>query len=407
MSTTVIPLLIVEDNPMYAEILQRLLPTLDPDLQFDTRWVDTAEKADQELATTAYELVLLDYKLPGANGLEVLGRIRQMPAERQPAVIMLTGMGNETIAVEAMKNGAKDYLAKDHLDVPSLLRALLGARERKHLEQQVAGYTRELRRRNEEIQADLVMAREIQQALLPNRYPRFPAGADSETTRLVFTHRYQPTSSVGGDFFDVLALSDTLAGVFIGDVMGHGVRAALVTAILRALVGELLPQARDPGLFLTKMNERLLRLLIQTRMPMFVSAFYLVADTTRGELRYAAAGHPDPLLVSRQLRTAQRLHNRAHGPGPALGVFADSVYATGLVNLQPRDLVMLFTDGLYEVEGANEDHFGQDRLLELVQSQPERPTGELFDALLAALNTFSTSGGFHDDVCLVGMEYRG
>src|SRR5438034_1967036 len=113
-----IPLLIVEDSPVYAEILQRLLPTLGADLNFAPHWVDTAEKALDEIRRTAYELVLLDYKLPGADGLTVLAHIRGLPQDQQPAVIRLTGMGREEIAVEAMKSGAKDYLPKDCLDVP-------------------------------------------------------------------------------------------------------------------------------------------------------------------------------------------------------------------------------------------------------------------------------------------------
>src|ERR1700722_19753286 len=92
------PLLVVEDSPVYAETLQRLLPTLGADLQFATKWVDTAEKAIKEISRTDYTLVLLDYKLPGADGLAVLTHIRRLPFPRQPAVIVLTGMGNEAVA---------------------------------------------------------------------------------------------------------------------------------------------------------------------------------------------------------------------------------------------------------------------------------------------------------------------
>ena len=104
------PLLVVEDSSVYAEILQRLLPALGAEMRFAPKWVDTAERAIEEIAKTNYALVLLDYKLPGADGMTVLAHIRSLPVLRQPAVIMLTGMGNEAIAVEAMKRGAKDYL---------------------------------------------------------------------------------------------------------------------------------------------------------------------------------------------------------------------------------------------------------------------------------------------------------
>src|SRR5262249_50874489 len=81
----------------------------------------------------------------------------------------------------------------------------------------------ELRIKNEQMEEDLRMAREIQQAIIPQQYPTFPKSADPRDSMLRFCHRYRPTGAVGGDFFNVRALSDTKAGVFICDVMGHGV----------------------------------------------------------------------------------------------------------------------------------------------------------------------------------------
>ncbi len=399
-----IPLLIVEDNPVYAEILQRLLPTLGGELRFASKWVDTAEKALEEIKSDHYELVLLDYKLPGADGLSVMAHIRGLPKGRQPAVVMLTGMGNEAVAVEAMKSGAMDYLAKDYLDVPSLIRAITTALERKRLEEQVARYTTELREKNAQMEADLNMAHELQQALLPHQYPSFPRTGAPKESALRFSHRYQPTEKVGGDFFDVLALSDTEAGVFICDVMGHGVRAALVTAIIRALVEELTPLASDPGQFLTHINRELLAILKQTRAPLFASAFYLVADAGRGQLRYATAGHPAPFLLRRGAGVVEPLRNNACKPGPALAVFDDTVYTTGETRLATRDFVMLFTDGLYEVLNDNEEEYGQERLLEAVRRRIELPPTQLFDELIDDIRGFAGNREFLDDVCIVSVE---
>lgn len=390
-----LPLLIVEDNPVYAEILQSLLPTLGSDFQFAVKWVDTAEKAQEEIKTTAYELVLLDYKLPGADGLTVLAYIRSLPAAQQPAVIMLTGMGREEIAVEAMKRGAKDYLPKDALDVPSLVRAISGALERRTLEAQLARYTEELRQRNAEMQADLNLAREVQEAFLPQSYPKFNGA-------LEFHHLYLPTATVGGDFFDVLSLSDSAAGVFICDVMGHGVRAALVTAILRGLVEELKPVAVNPGEYLTGINRGLVSILRQTKMPMFASAFYLIADAGRGEIRFANAGHPYPFHVQRGRGTVEALR----GEGPALGVFEDSKYAETKCALSARDMIVLFTDGIYEVDGKNDEQYGPDRLLQAVQKRSEKSPAQLFDELLKEVTEHAGGAPFIDDVCLVGIEAK-
>src|SRR5207247_11184856 len=135
------------------------------------------------------------------------------------------------------------------------------------LETPLARRTEELQQRNTEMQQDLDLAREVQEAFLPQQYPTFPAGAASTESTLLFHHRYLPTATVGGDFFDVLPLSDTEAGVFICDVMGHGVRAALVTAIIRGLVEELRPLAVDPGESLTGITRRLISILRHTKLP--------------------------------------------------------------------------------------------------------------------------------------------
>ena len=115
---------------------------------------------------------------------------------------------------------------------------------------------------------------------------------------------HAPVSSrrarVGGDFFAVSALSENEAGVFICDVAGHGVRSALVTAMIRALAEELKPLATDPGQFLSKLNSDLHAILKHTGTPMLTTAFYLVADWTTGPMRYANAGHPKPLHVRRE-----------------------------------------------------------------------------------------------------------
>jgi sigma-B regulation protein RsbU (phosphoserine phosphatase) len=397
-------LLIVEDSPVYAEILLRLLPSLGAELQFETQWVDSAEKGMEQLQARRYEVVLLDYRLPGADGLAVLGQIRSLPREIQPAVIMLTGMGNEEVAVEAMKNGASDYLPKDNLDVPSLIRAITSALERRRLEKQVARYTEELRVKNQELEADLNMAHEIQQALLPDRYPTLPRGVAPEQSSLRFCHRYQPTSAVGGDFLDVFALSDTQAGIFICDVVGHGVRAALVTAIVRALVEESIPMGQDAGHFLTHINRRLLAILQKTRAPMFATAAYLVADVGRGDLQYALAGHPSPLHVKRRAERVEMLDFDQQPSGPALGVFEEGEFPAAKTTLAEGDLVMLYTDGLYEVTCQNDEQFGLARLVDTVRAHLKLPCEQLFDELLREIHRQSSTKEFDDDVCLVGME---
>jgi len=212
---------------------------------------------------------------------------------------------------------------------------------------------------------------------------------------------------VGGDFFAVSALSASEAGVFICDVAGHGVRSALVTAMIRALAEELKPVATDPGQFLSKLNSDLHAILKHTGTPMLTTAFYLVADWTTGAMRYANAGHPKPLLIRRSAGRVEPLANAAGHSQPVLGLFENAAYETSEVKLGVKDLLMLFTDGLYEVQDRNNELYSQELLVAGVQQRVELPAPRLFDDLLAEIRRFSGDNGFADDVCLVGLEYAG
>ena len=277
--------------------------------------------------------------------------------------------------------------------------------EKKRAEEKLAALARELREKNEALEQDLEMARELQQAMLPHRYPRFPHHASKEEIAVRFYHFYQPSMSVSGDFFKVLKLSDTSAGIFICDVMGHGVRAALMASTVSALVGQLRDSLGDPGELLSRLN-RALRSTLEyySEAPLFASAFYLLADLEKGELRYANAGHPNPLRVhrARDRTDTHPLNGNKHGP--ALGLFDDAVYPNSQCDLSPHDTLLLFTDGLFEVEGPGGDIYDYRRLLEAVSRRHELPAFQLCHEVIEEVQRFSAGRHFSDDVCLVAME---
>jgi sigma-B regulation protein RsbU (phosphoserine phosphatase) len=279
--------------------------------------------------------------------------------------------------------------------------------ERVEAEEKVAAYSAVLRERNLQMEADLVLAREVQEALLPQQFPSFPPTVPSSRSALRFASRYQPCAMVGGDFLDVLRISDTQAGLFVCDVMGKGVRAALVTAMMRALVEELLPIADSPSRFLAGLNRGLVSILQERQLPMFASAYYVVADSVAGELRFANAGHPTPFYLRPAAGTAEQLRTSDFPPGPVLGVFDNSLYAEGRMPVAPGDRLMLFTDGLYEVVGSNDEEYGQGKLLDAVRQRLDLPMSELFDQLLAEVRAYSASKEFSDDICLLGVEVAG
>lgn len=176
------------------------------------------------------------------------------------------------------------------------------------------------------------------------------------------------------------------------------------TAIMRGLIEELMPAAADPGKFLGEINRSLSAILRRTREPFLATAFYMVADVSNPELRYASAGHPSPFRVQRAAEKAQALKSSDPRHGPALGLFERPAYPTCLCDMAPGDLFLLFTDGIYEVDGPDAEEYGQERLLGSVRRHLRLPTEHLLGVLIQEVREFAGTRDFEDDVCLVAMQ---
>ena len=209
---------------------------------------------------------------------------------------------------------------------------------------------------------------------------------------------------MSGDFFDVLEISDSVAGMFICDAMGHGVRAALVAAIVR----DLLQESKDVWPYseklIDRLNRQLCRSLCHRDSLIFVSAFYAVADLGEGELRYTNAGHPSPLHVPDPQRS--RVPRKLDGfrPGPALGLFEDATYEEHRCVLTARDVFLLFTDGLFEVEGPEGRSSDYPDLMQAVSRRRDLSITEMCRGVIDEFQHFSANQEFSDDMCLVAME---
>jgi phosphoserine phosphatase RsbU/P len=264
--------------------------------------------------------------------------------------------------------------------------------------------TAELEAKNTQLEADLRMAREIQLALLPRDYPILSHFGKSGYSALTFAHCYRPAEAVGGDFFGIFPLSPTRAGIFICDVMGHGLRAALVTAIIRTLLEELRPMMQNPGRFLSALNLQLRAILERVDEPFIATAFYLTVDTATKETQFANAGHPAPVRVRRNERLIEQILPEGGKPGPGLGLFDDVNFKTSRSAFEQNDCILLFTDGLYEVESPAGEQFGLDAVIASLKSHFDLPAEKLFNTLLAEACEFSQKQEFDDDVCIVAVE---
>ncbi|HLP08187.1 MAG TPA: SpoIIE family protein phosphatase [Opitutaceae bacterium] len=263
----------------------------------------------------------------------------------------------------------------------------------------------ELRDRTVEMEADLRMACQIQNVFLTQIHPVFPRGAPVEASALRFAHRYIPAASLGGDFFEIVQLSDTLCVVLVCDVMGHGVRAGLLTALIRGLVGELDERAENPAHVLAEINRGFLPIFRQTGMPVFATVFCGVIDTARQTLAFANAGHPPPLLLASATGKAEPL--ALPNPEPAAGLIDAFAYTCGSRSFRSGDKLLCYTDGVLEAANLDGEIFGIERIMEVAAARASAPGEALIESVVDSVRGFSSREQFEDDICLLAIESTG
>jgi len=259
----------------------------------------------------------------------------------------------------------------------------------------------ELKRANDQIMEDLKMAAKLQKTFLPQSYPSFSDSAGHPLIR--FYHYYEADIDLGGDFCSVYQISDSKAGLLICDVMGHGVRSALVTGIIYVYAEELVRQADSPGDFLTALNQRLAPVLSTEDEYLFVTAAYCTINLESGELSVAVAGHPLPFLIQPRLGKVSLLTGAGEVMGPALAIEPDYAYKSTSVQLEPGDELLMYTDGICEALNSSRDEFGVEHLQATIQDFNNLPLKELVSHIIQAVQQHAGSKKLGDDVCLLGF----
>jgi sigma-B regulation protein RsbU (phosphoserine phosphatase) len=402
MNATPLRLLLIEDNPGDARLLEEMLRDARSS-NFQIAWETRLDNGLARLRQGDIDAAIVDLNLPDAAGIDTV--IRTRAAAPDLPIVVLTSSASDEKAMQALRAGAQDYLVKGWADSELLARTIRYAIERQRTERELARYTRELRARNDQMRSDLQLAHEVQMALLPHDYPVLPAGATPDISAISFHHHYQSASYLAGDFFDIFPITRTAAGVFLCDVMGHGVRAALVTAMVRPLVDEFAGRGGPPGDLLSAINTELCRIFKQAGTTIYATASYLIPDVATGKLLYANAGHPAPLHVRQQSDDVQPLIV-AGKDGPALGLFDDTKFESRAISLAPGDGILMFTDGLFEVQNPAGEEYGLDRLHDFVYRQRRQPMADLIPLLIDDVQQFTVHKVFTDDVCILGMQLR-
>ncbi|MEY3394108.1 MAG: hypothetical protein RL346_344 [Verrucomicrobiota bacterium] len=268
-------------------------------------------------------------------------------------------------------------------------------------QRQATELANELQQKNIAYEEEVKLAHEIQQALATSGYP--PA-ISQHGNQITFSSRYLPISGLAGDFHEIIKLSNNRYGIFICDVMGHGVRAALVVAMLRGLLATQANAKHDTSQFLGKLNSGLTSILKRANVTMFATAFYGIIDLNELSMTYSCAGHPGPIMIGS--RSSRQLCIQRSQKGPALGLIATSAYAIQTIDLADIRRMLLFTDGILEAENPEGEPFMHQRLIEISSCNPQASLDEWLETIIETVLDFSDNHHFDDDVCLLGLEIR-
>lgn len=350
--------------------------------------------------------MLVGYALVHRGILRPLASLREAARAVTDSTRSQLGDGSDDEAVELARLQAEEELRKiESIRTGDQIEALAG--DIGVMTWRVLRYQRELesdvKAKASVIQEDLEMAREFQQALLPSDYPQMPKGA-KHPLRLGFAHYYEPASTVGGDFFDLVELDHGKVAVLIADVMGHGARSALVTAILRSMVRNQAQQLAEPADFLASLNDHLHQLISRSGQEMFVSAFLVVLDPAGKRLSWAVAGHPSPLRARRGSgREPKRLWSESLRQ-PALGLIEAVTYTRHDEELRAGDVFLLYTDGLVEVENPGGEQYGLARLKHAFDQALDGPLAAMPAQVVCQASAFHKAKQYDDDVCVVVVE---
>jgi len=231
---------------------------------------------------------------------------------------------------------------------------------------------------------ELAIGRKVQFALMPQENPKLP-GWDI----WLFT---RPANEVGGDLVDYFFINEKRLSLALGDVVGKGLGAALLTAKLQATLQALAPLSSSYTDLGNQLNTVFCRVDLANR---FVSLIYLELVPDTDEINLLNAGHLPPLILRRSA-----VEELPHG-APALGIHAKAAYKTHHIHLHPGDLMLIYSDGLTEARNEAGTFFGEQRLINLLPQYQDLPTEKIGKKLVSAVEHFIGDARQNDDLSLV------
>ena len=382
-------ILIADDQPDILRALSLLLKGHG----YSTETVTSPSDLLEALGRSQYDLLLMDLNYArdttsGREGLDLLAQLKTM--ESVPPIVVMTGWATVGIAVEAMQRGVTDFVEKPWTNsqlLEVLRKQITLGRERRESARLAVQQTQAqqvIASQFHEQEHEIAEARAIQEGFLPKEIPQL-AGYEIAAT-------WQSARVVGGDYFDVLPFDGEMCGLCIADVAGKGLPAAMLMSNLQAAVRGLASPSLAPEDLCLRLNALLCRNMASDR---FVTLFYAQLDGRSRRLRYVSAGHNPPFVVRRD-----GSHERLREGGGVLGVFANQSFTSDITELQSGDRIVLYTDGVTEARNSDDEEFGEDRLLRVLQRNAASAAVEIQKEILQSVTAFSRAA-WQDDATLL------
>jgi phosphoserine phosphatase RsbU/P len=386
-------ILVVDDSEEIRTLLKRALPSS----RFDIEEAASGEEAIAKKDAFKPDLILLDIIMPGIDGFTVCKTIRD--SQDDTPVIFLSGRSDAADKVRGLECGGNDYITKP-FDKAEVLARIDNQLKISTLTCELKRANKVLTEKQKILDDDLNAASGIQQSLLPHHVP--------DIDNLLFGWRFMPSYVIGGDIFNIMRLDESHVGIYMIDVAGHGVPAALITVsvsqVLKAdggLTKERIPEA--PGYRVV--NPRSLMDSLDAEYPIerfgrYFTIIYLVIDTVTGTLTYSNAAHPPPVLI----RKTGQIEILDKG-GTIIGLGGIVPFEEGEVVLEKGDRVILFTDGILDCQNPEDEFYGEERFYATVQSVGHKEISGLLDGIVRSITDFCRGKPFPDDISVMAIEY--
>jgi serine phosphatase RsbU (regulator of sigma subunit) len=334
-------LLIIDDD----EVVRASLAAYLEDSGFSVRQASNGLQGLQVFEQERPDLVICDLRMPQVDGLELIRRISELEAETP--VIVVSGAGVMSDAVEALRLGAADYLIKPLEDLAVLEHSVRRALDRSALRLENRRYREKLEAANRELQASLHLLQEDQNAgrqVQMNMLPVTPWEVDG----LRFAHQIIPSLYLSGDFVDYFRVDERRVAFYLADVSGHGASSAFVTVLLKFMTTRLLYESRRNGMLPEFKPSEVLghinRGLINTKLGKHVTMLGGVIDEENRKLTYSIGGHlPLPVLYS------EGKASYLAGKGLPVGLFEEASYDDRIIDLPSSFSLTLLSDGILDL----------------------------------------------------------